>query len=274
MAKDRVSIEGLLRKLEFGAKEDRFDALMGLSILSKSGIENNLVEKIRRHLTPIVTGNMEISLQEGCFAAIALAKLGDRSQDVSATLLAVLKYIAEDPEKFSGPMDKHLPSNSEAVFAVQIITALSLFKGGGDVVRHLIDVISRCNYPDNGEERIKSLAEPLGTQFYDVRIKNLVDNCLCCIGAIGDTENEDGRKMLQWWSSRGNPAAKAAEELSGSNWSAIRKRADELEKRKVAEPETESHEPTKPEPKLEEGKELQGKKEEPEKKGFFKRLFG
>jgi hypothetical protein len=145
------------------------------------------VEKIRRHLTPIVSGDIKVSLQEACFAAIALAKLGDHSEDVAAPLLTYLQYLAEDPGAFSGPMDEFLSSDNLLAFPVQIIYALSTFKSDRKVVGLLIDVLARCIDPKSGEKRVRSLSNLAGGQFHDARIKNLVTNCLRCIGVIGET---------------------------------------------------------------------------------------
>lgn len=105
MTEDAIAIENLLSKLHSGTTEERFDALMGFTIKSKLSLEDNLKEQMRSHLVPFVTGQVRTDQQSGCLAAIALAKIGDHSQDVAWPLVVTLRYYAEDTEKFSGPID-------------------------------------------------------------------------------------------------------------------------------------------------------------------------
>lgn len=230
MTEDAKEIENLLSKLHSGTTDDRFEALMGLAIKSRSSLDEHLKEQMRTHLVPIVTGHVRTDHQSGCFAAIALAKIGDHSQDVAAPLVKALRYYAEDPVKFSGPIDEFMSSSNLLCFTVHVAYALSLLKGDGEIVGFLIDVIARCLDPKSGEDRIKSETGVGGPQFYDSRIKNLVSACLRSIGAIGESGTEDGVKMLEWWSSRGNITAKAALELFGSSWEEIVSKETELEK--------------------------------------------
>ena len=232
MTEDAKEIENLLSKLHSGIPDERFSALLGISIKSKSSLDESLKEEMRRHLVPIVTGQIQTDLQSGCFAAIALAVLGDHSQDVATPLFIFLRYYAEDPVKFSGPMDEFISSSNLLCFTVHVVYALSLFKGDGKIVSFLIDIIARCHFPKSGEDRIKNVTGVDGPQFkfYDSRIKNLVSACLRSIGAIGESGTEDGVKMLELWSSRGNVTAKAALELFGSSWTEIVRKETELEK--------------------------------------------
>lgn len=221
MADDTARIIQLLQRVQLGTGDDQFDALMELSILCKPFIEDVLKDRIRRELLPIVTGQVNVGLQGACFAAIALAKMGDHSQDVAAPLVTALQYYAEDPEKFSGPMDEYMNSSNLLCFTVHVTYALSLFKGDVEVIGSLIDVIALCLDPESGEDRIKSQTGEGGPQFYDNRIRNLVSACLRSIGAIGDSGTDDGAKMLEWWSTRGNTTAKIALELFGRSWEEI-----------------------------------------------------
>ena len=241
MTEDAKEIENLFSKLHSGTTDDKFEALMGLAIKSKSSIDEHLKEQMRTNLVPIVTGQVQTDLQSCCFAAIALAHLGDHSEDIAAPLLTYLQYLAEDPSAFSGPMDEFLSSDNLLAFPVQIIYALKTFKGDRKVVGLLIDVLARCMDPKNGEKRVKSLSDLSGGQFYDARVGNLVTNCLRCIGVIGETEDNEGKKMLEWWSSRGNVTSEAALEMFGSSWDDIRNKERQLEKSEAvnAEPKTE-----------------------------------
>ena len=232
MSDKDIEIEKLLNKLELGKSDERYDALLALALTSAADapkIEPRLKQEMIKNLMPFVLGEIKCYFQEGCWAAIALAWLGERSQDIAYPLHTALKLLAEDPAKYSGPMDEFLRADSLVVFNVQIIRALSLFKGDGEVIGILVDVISKCASPSDGDDRIKSFDEQTGPQFYDIRIQNVVHNCLRCIGVIGESTNTDSRQMLEWWSTRGNVSAKAALELFGSSWDDIRNREREIE---------------------------------------------
>jgi hypothetical protein len=230
MSEDTREIENLLTRSRSDNVDNRFNALERLAITSKPSLAENLKERMRSYLVPIVTGQVRADLQSGCFAAIALAKIGDHSQDVAAPLVKALQYYAEDPEKFSGPIDEFLNSTNLLCFTTYVAYALSLFKADGETVGFLVDIISKCCFPKSGEDRIKHVSGPTGLQFYDTRINNLVNACLRAIGAIGKSGNPDGEKMLTDWSGEGNIIAKAALELFGHSWEEIVNKESELEK--------------------------------------------
>lgn len=130
-----------------------------------------------------------------------------------------------------------MSSSNLLCFVVHVAYALSLFKADGEIVRFLVDIISKCTE----SKHIKSFKGEIPL-FYDTRIKNLIDACLRSIGAIGKSINEDGEKMLEWWSSRGNITAKAALEIFGHSWEEILTKENELGKMGIVGASTESEE--------------------------------
>ena len=225
MTEDSTTIENLMSQLHAGTTEERFDALLGLAVESSSSLDSHLKEQMRSCLLPLVTGQTRTDQQSGCLAAIALSRIGDHSQDVAWPLVVTLRCYAEDPEKFAGPIDEFMSSSNLLCFVVQVAYALSLFKGDGETVRFLLDIISRCT----ASKHIKSFNGGIPV-FHDTRIQNLIEACLRSIGAIGESENEDGRKMLEWWSSRGSATARAALDSFGHPWEEILGKESELKK--------------------------------------------
>ncbi len=218
MSDKEREIKDMLQKLQFGTKIDKTDALLGLSTLtisSGSSFEANLKEEIHNHLYSIVTGQTETNLQDACFAAMTLAQLGYVSQYVAYPLLTFLQYYAEDPVKFSGPMDELMNSYNLICFAIHATYALSLFKGNRDVLNELVDVVKNC----------------LNTQLDDIRIKNLISACIRSIGAIGKSEDNNAKTILEQFSNQGNITAKAALELFGSSWDEIKNKEIKLEEK-------------------------------------------
>ena len=230
MTEDTTTIENLMSQLHAGTAEERLDALEDLALESSSSLDPHLKEQMRSLLLPLVTGQTRTDQLSGSWAAIALSRIGDHSQDVAWPLAATLRYYADDPEKFAGPFDEFMSSSNLLCFPVVVAYALSLFKGDGETVGFLVDIISRCT----ASKHIRSFKGEMPA-FRDKRIENLIEACLRSIGAIGESENEDGRNMLEWWSSRGSVTARAALDSFGSPWEEILAKEDELRRVRISD---------------------------------------
>ncbi len=142
MVEKEKEIREKLQLLQFGSNSEKIDSLLGLSVLTISdgpNLEENLKEEIHNNLNPLIKGQVECNLQDACFAAITLAQLGYVSTYITYPLTTFLRHYAEDPVKFSGPMDELMNSYNLICFAIHATYALSLFKGNRDVLIHLLE---------------------------------------------------------------------------------------------------------------------------------------
>jgi hypothetical protein len=215
-----TDIEQLIRTIRFGGQDERLSSILAV------GDAKAPLERVRPYLLPLMDGETAGDDSEVTAAAISLAKLGDNSERVRATLLNSLQGFAANLKNMGiGSVDPDTPGvmmilQGRMAFGRQMVRGLAALKNDKVVVDGLLRIIQRTT-----TKGYSSLDEWMP--------RSLIDACLRGIGCVG---HESGRELLEYWKDKGDLTASAALELFGGDWDAIGKRADEL-KNPPAQPE-------------------------------------
>ena len=172
----------LLNKIRFGNQDEKFQ---GLVALGGEKLDIGLEE-----ISPILYSIMEKSEDpnDTIYAAIALARQGEKSERLKDWLLNVLLDFSKDHE-ICTPL---------GLLESQITKGLSMFKGNKKVSDGLIEAIQNCSTTDSSKLMIKPTMR--------------------AIGAIG---HDSALDFLKYWRSKGNVSAMVAIDSFGSTWREI-----------------------------------------------------
>jgi hypothetical protein len=207
------TVDTLLKKIKFGNKQERFIALLAMKNSMAS------LEEVAPYLYPIMNNKSIDDPTESISSAVALAHLGDHSEEVRDMLIDSLYNLSQNLPKLGiHSVDPDTPGvmmivGARVAFQREIAQALAVFKNDEIVSEGLTQIIQKLPVSDYD-------------QLDEWMPKSVTNACLIAIGSVGSVQ---GKEFLEYWKEKGNFFAAAAFDLFGSDYDKISEKAKQLE---------------------------------------------